>query len=442
MSRRLDGRAALAFGASWALLAASIWIDFGLYSPQAIALLGAAGALLVSAMWLLRQPNEKQGLSAQAAAPIALSVAAVVSVWSADGAYGPTIAPNLFSVAAVLALGTVLSAPLLRIASLAASGFFALSAGVMQIVNVPRSGNDVWWIMQNATGHLFTQNPYSHCLAFDPQPDTRCVFPYPPGIAIIEWPFHALFGDVRYAYLAAAAALALLILWSGGMHAAPWAALAFCYPRFLYELNQAWTEPVLATLLVGVVMAGRRNRRWLAVLLLGVAIASKQHLVFVLPLAAAWPVIGLSGAAIALAIAVSICLPWIVLAPGQFWHDTVVFHYALPARWDSLSIPSFLHQIGGPGLPTLLSLAVTVGVLAVLTRRLAGSEQTILLGGALALFAFDVTSKVAFFNHYLLVLLLLTASLALFGADERQPTRPPPQDLACTTPSHVQVAIP
>lgn len=420
MKPRLGTAAALPVAISVALLAAADWGAYGLFSVTSIALCCLSGIALALAVWT--SGHDVRGSFWRAAAPLALGVSAGLTLLSADAAYGPAAARYLFTAAPILAVGTLVPKRGFRIGALSASGMFALAAGIIQIRQVPRSGNDVWWIMQSATGHLFTQNPYTHCLPFDPQRDTQCVFPYPPGIAVVEWPFHLLFGDVRYGYLAAAGALALVILFEGGVAAAPWAAIAFTYPRFLYELNQAWTEPVLAVLLVAAVVAGRRRRRWTAIFLLALALACKQHLIFVLPLAAVWPVIGVTGVLAAIGIAALICLPWALAGPAAMWHDVVTFHYTLPPRYDSLSIPSWLHYLGGPTFPTWLSLLATVVVIVLVARRVRGGSQALLLGAAFVLWTFDVTSKVAFFNHYLLILLLMVSAVPLLN--ERAPNLP------------------
>lgn len=411
MSQRIGTVAALPLAIASALLAAADWSEYGVFSMGALTLCCLAGVALALAIWIRGNGSDERLRSV--AMPLALGASAGLTLLSADGAYGPPAARYLFVLAPITALGTLVPTRRVRIGALTTSGMFALAAGVLQIRQVPRSGNDVWWIMQSATGHLFTQNPYTHCLSFDPQSNTQCVFPYPPGIAVVEWPFHLILGDIRYTYLVAAGALAWLILSEGGLSAAPWAALTFSYPRFLYELNQAWTEPVLAVLIVAVVVAGRRHRRWTAIFLLALALACKQHLLLVLPLAAAWPVIGVSGAAAAVGIATVMCIPWIAAGPGAMWHDVVTFHYTLPPRYDSLSIPSWIHQVGGPTFPTWLSLLATVLVIGLVARRLRGHSQLLLAGAAFVLWTFDATSKVAFFNHYLLILLLMVSAIPL-----------------------------
>ena len=54
-------------------------------------------------------------------------------------------------------------------------------------------------------------------------------------------------------------------------------------PGTLTQVDQAWTEPVLAALIVWWAVLVRRDRAWWAVVPLALACASKQHLALLLP---------------------------------------------------------------------------------------------------------------------------------------------------------------
>ena len=91
-----------------------------------------------------------------------------------------------------------------------------------------------------------------------------------------------------------------------------------------------------------------RGRAWWAVLPLALALASKQHMVLLLPLLAVWPAFGWRRTAVApVALAGLLVLPWFLAAPAAMWHDTVTllvgFHPILFA--DTLYLAA-LHELG------------------------------------------------------------------------------------------------
>jgi hypothetical protein len=200
--------------------------------------------------------------------------------------------------------------------------------------------------------------------------------------------------------------------------ALPLALLLGVLPGSLYEVQQAWNEAILVGALVGAAVLADRGRPWWAVACFAVALATKQHVVLLLPLLACWPAFGVRRALVAAAGGGALCLPWYLWDPPRFTHCTVAFFLDLPARTDSLSVWRWLPA--GAGTPLLLLAAAAA--YAVALRRLPRDGAGLLLGWALVLAAWDLVNKQSFLNQWLLVAQLILAALAL--AATRRPVPP------------------
>ncbi len=101
------------------------------------------------------------------------------------------------------------------------------------------------------------------------------------------------------------------------------AAVLLLLPGTFTQIEQAWTEPLIALLLAGALLAVDGGRLRLAVVLVALALASKQHIVLLLPLLAVWRPLGPRRTAAVAAGAALLVLPWAVWDLPAMWHDTV-----------------------------------------------------------------------------------------------------------------------
>jgi uncharacterized membrane protein len=247
-------------------------------------------------------------------------------------------------------------------------------------------------------------------------------FNYLPGTFLVPLPGRLLFGDVRYAeaavLLAGVAALVWLAARSGHRHAVPLAVLAGVLPGSLYDVQQAWNETVVfgALAAAGVLLTARKP--WWAAACFAVALATKQHVVLLLPLWALWPAFGPRRAAGAAAGAAAVTLPFFLWNPGRFWHCVVDFFLDLPAREDSLSI----WQLVPDPLRTVALLALVAAAYVLAVRGLPRTPGALLIGSGLVLAAFALANKQSFLNQWLLAAQLVVAGLTVTAATRRPVT--------------------
>ena len=320
---------------------------------------------------------------------------------------------------------TVLAAALLFVRSRALAVGLTAATGVAYglVVAGGKPLIDVWPILQGAArGLVDGRNPYEMTFTGVPPGQVDDCFNYLPGTFLVPLPGRLLFGDVRYAEAAALLAGVAALVWvavrSGRRHAVPLAVLAGVLPGSLYDVQQAWNETVVfgALAAAGALLVGRKA--WWAAACFAVALATKQHVVLLLPLWALWPAFGVRRAAGAAAGAAAVTLPFFLWNPGRFWHCVVDFFLDLPARDDSLSL---WQLVPGP-LRTVAVLALVAAAYVVALRGLRRTPGALLIGSGLVLAAFALANKQSFLNQWLLAAQLVVAGLTLVAA-ARRPVR-------------------
>ncbi len=309
------------------------------------------------------------------------------------------------------------------------------AAGVTMIAAAPQPHIDVFFLLQGSTRGLLSGDDmyrqqwaatrasyYSHGL-FD-------VYPYLPWTSVLLLPFRIIFGDIRYGLVAAlAGAAALSRRMAGGITRpgtryipALLALLVALHPKVTYADQLSWTEPLLVVLLAGMVLAAEQGRPRLAVACLMLALASKQHIVLLLPLAALWPRFGVRRALTAAGGALLLVSPWIIAGPHDFWHDAVDANIGLGYRADALCIATWVHKEFGhdPGF-TLTGLGLLIAY--AIAWRVRGDAFGFCAGAGLLILALDITNTQSFFNHYTLGMALVVMALCVHAGQPADPQR-------------------
>jgi hypothetical protein len=329
--------------------------------------------------------------------------------------------------------------------ALAAAAYTATAAASIRLDPAPRI--DVWYTLQGAAdGLLHGRDMYTQTWVGPPGP--MSTFTYLPWTGVLLAPGRWLAGDVRWTLIIVTLCTAVLMRTLSGRQIAEAtihqtadtvsdrqrqfvagrsvsgrnvagpasAALLLLLPGTLTQVEQAWTEPLLLACLAGAVLALTRGRGAVAVLLVALALASKQHIALLLPVLAAWPRFGLRRGLTAAALAGLLVLPWFVAGPAAIWHDTVQYLVTFPPlRFADTVYIAVLNETG-VRLPFWLTGAVVVGTVvgaSVLVHRRDPEPGVLLRWCALVLLAASLVNKQAFYNQYWLVAGLVLLSWAV-----------------------------
>jgi hypothetical protein len=249
-----------------------------------------------------------------------------------------------------------------------------------------------------------------------PAGQTDDCFNYLPFTFLAALPGQVAFGDVRYGellVLLAGSAMLMWVAWRARAGEHGWlgmllVVMAISLPGMLRITQQAWNESVVLGCLFAAVALLLSDRAGLAVVPLALALATKQHVVLVLPLWALWPSFGWRRALTSGALAAGICMPWLLANPGRFYGCTVRFFLDLPARPDSISLWRLLPA--AVQIPVVV--ALTLGAYLLAHRFLDRSTASLVLSCGLVFLAFDLANKQSFENQWLLASQLVVAALA------------------------------
>ena len=288
---------------------------------------------------------------------------------------------------------------------------------------------DVWVMLQQASDALARgENFYD--MTWTGSPGVRDAFTYLPWTTVLLAPGRWLGGDVRWA----------LSFWSVVLFAGIWAlarplagdapssdratalraavpvAALVVAPGTLTQVDQAWTEPLLAAAIVWWAVLVRRGHAWWAVVPLALACASKQHLSLLLPLLLFWPAFGPRRAVATGALTGVLIAPWFLASPSDFVHDTVTllvgFH---PIRFANTWYLYFLNE-HGVTLPFWVTGLVVLGALGVAAWTVARRRPEVdelLRWFAFVLLAANLVNKQAFYNQFWFSAALVVISLAV-----------------------------
>lgn len=424
IGRRTRIDLSVSFIVAWSLISLGAAGHFGTYTPLAIGLVTAGIAVLTFGILRLGPSGcRPPGRASLVVGGVVAAVSAQVYP-AGQHTHGPaeTWAHGLLVVAGLGLLVLVFRSTMLP--WLARSiVVLAGAAGVAGIIASPRPPIDDWGILQgSARALVHFRNIYARAW-----PGAHGhLLPYLPGTAILLAPFYVVFGEVRYGLLAAlvAGAIAVAALKRpAGPNVGAVAVLSclvIMYPRALYGIEQSWPEPLLIALIAGMVWAVETKRPVLAVVCLTGALATKQHTLILLPLAAVWPAFGWKRAVTALGAAAVIVLAWFVAGPRAFVHGAITYNLNLPPRIDSLSL--FTTAIRAGATPSFIVVPVLTAIAWVVLWKVPRTTPGFALGSAWLLGVFNLVNKQSFFNEWSLVVGLIVIGVATMSCAPEAPS--------------------
>ncbi|MGG5261058.1 hypothetical protein [Phycicoccus avicenniae] len=335
--------------------------------------------------------------------------------------------------AALLLIGRSWGAP----AALVTAGVTHTALAAVTIIGDKAPRIDVWVVLQQGADAIGRgENVYTQ--QWTDSPGVQDFFPYLPWMAVLTAPGRWVAGDVRWMLLVWTLVL-LAGLWAlAGTDAgrtartAAVAAILVLAPGTLTQVDQAWTEPVLAALLVWWAALVRRGHAWWAVVPLALACASKQHLALLAPVLLVWQPFGWRRTLATGGLTGLLVLPWVLADAGAFFGDTVTtlltFH---PIRFANTWFLYFLNEHGVtlPFAVTGAAMVAAVGAAVLVVWRRQPPVAEVLRWLALVLAVANLVNKQAFYNQFWLTGALVAASLVLPASTRRteevsEPARP------------------
>lgn len=313
----------------------------------------------------------------------------------------------------------------------AAIGLVALThsaIAAMAIRHSPAPRIDVWVILQQAADAL-ARGETIYGRPWVDSPGVDDAFTYLPWTAVLLAPGRLVAGDVRWAMLGWSL-LGIIGIWrlagSARWLAAAVALIVYLAPGTLTQVDQAWTEPLLLTLVIWWAVLLQRGHSWWAVVPLALACASKQHLALLLPILLVWRGFGPARTAVTGGLAAAFMAPWLVRDPTVFVHDTVTllveFH---PIRFAN-TVYLLALNVFGVTMPFWLTGLVVVAALGAATwlvrRPDVGLVEVLRISAAVLLTA-SMVNKQAFYNQFWLVAGLVGLSLVVEASQRLCPSR-------------------
>lgn len=263
-------------------------------------------------------------------------------------------------------------------------------------------------------------------------------YPYTPVSLLLAMPGYLVGGDHRYSQLAAITLSALLLAFARPSLLAKLAALLLLFtPRIFMIVELAWTEPLVVLLLSATLFCACRLP-WATPFVFGLFLASKQYLLFAIPLSVlllrrpfsmtGYLLFLAKGAAVGLLIS----LPLVLWNLQAFIHSAVTLQLVQPFRNDSLSYLAFIWWNLHREIPlklTWLAFAAVLPAIAAALWRFPRSPGGFAAALAIVYLVFLIFNKQAFCNYYFFVIATLCWAVALL--DETvpeqfiQPQEPP-----------------
>lgn len=419
--------ALLLLTAAWSAIGTAVALYDGAYTEPSVALV-TIGVVLIAATLVLRM-RVNPGKVSGSDLGFALGASVFIALALPAGIYGsgPDLyASHILTVAAALLVGVWAVFEFRGEVPVAYLVVVLMGvAGLTMILSSPAPAIDDWYMLQAAAAGLsHGQNFYAiHWTAHIPGEFSNG-FAYLPGSALLLWPFHAAFGDVRYGLLAALVATGLVLLRVGQRSGlALTASLYLLYPKTMFGLEQSWPDALTLCALALMAWAVIRGHKAWAVVAFAVALYSKQYNWLLIPLAALWKDFGWRRTAAAVCAAGIATLPWVVADPHAFYYGAIKYNFDLPARLDSLSLntTALIHGFSlGYGV-------LTVGVLATIVLavwRMPQSAFGFFVGSAAVISVYDLLNKQSFYDEWQLAAGLVFLAIAFSRAQHDRAMTP------------------
>ncbi len=419
---------------SYVLLAWGLNLHEGMYTPRAFFLVAIAYVLiacvLIALPALKKKPNSLvpsiTALVAGASVLLTLQYTSSPLLYPASSWFETAVHATNAVVLCITLLQSIALFPKIRSGLLGLATVTALALRLFIPIASPEPLVDVHSLSQQSAEHMrLGNNPYTAPMNDIYHGSFRTVehYAYPPASLYPQFVGYVLFGDIRYA-LIAAEFLFVWILWIQ-LRKTRWPAdkaflllLLFLYhPRGMFVLEQGWMEPMMLGAFSLTLLLLQRSKKMLAAVTYGWFLASKQSvLLLLLPYVIVekrpwrWLMVAIAG--------LLTLIPFALWDMESLWNNGILFGQNTWLRTDSLSLGSFLHPyIGETGTHAMLFIGAAAAIALTLRFRRAGLPGFV-SACVLTLFSILVLGSHAFCNFYYLAGGMLLTLFAVYDPKE------------------------
>ena len=304
-----------------------------------------------------------------------------------------------------------------------------LAGGIDTIRSSPVPAVDVWVVeMEGADALLHGENPFAVVSVQSTAPNhagPSSPYVYTPLQLFVTTPAKAIAGDIRYAMLAAilVAGCAMRFAARRGSPSSPSFvedAPALCYfatPKLFFILEQAWTEPVSVMFASLVVAAWVAKRPIATSVLLGLAFATKQTMIWMIPIACT--ALSLTPAHVALAVGVAgaTAAPFAIADFHALKFAQLDYLNLLPPRDDGLTLRTAMIDLLGISLPGVIGFGLAALASGLSAWRFRARPSDLMPAAVFSLLVFFFFNKYAFANYYFLTIGLAALAAAMPRAE-------------------------
>ena len=304
--------------------------------------------------------------------------------------------------------------------------FIAAISRLFLILTSPNPHIDVFYIQKIAPiAMIHGENPYSIIfprLYSNIEPNA---FTYGPGAILLNFPAVFITGDPRFTMAFAEIATAMLIYlmirktvkFSNQEYfkLAELIPLIYLYnPRASFIIEQAWIDPLLIFLITSFIFFFfYLKKRFFAILMLALALATKQYAFFLLPFLFQIRTVEVKHILGVVMLVILLVAPFFIWSPNDFINDVVLYNLVIIPRHDSLSLNTLVYKLFNIDIPPLIVGLVVFSLLVFLFKVQKKTVSEAILATAAFALSFFLVYKLAFIHYFYFVGSLLLLSIVL-----------------------------
>lgn len=262
---------------------------------------------------------------------------------------------------------------------------------------------------------LLGKNPYSESLGPMPFiPNYSPYFDYLPGLLFLFLPSSLIFHDPRYTFIISDLATVILLYFILKKRSETLPLIFLYNPVSLLITWKFWIDPIIIFLFTLFLYLVNSRFKILAFLILGLATATRQNLLIIIPYLFKLLNFNFKRLFIYLVSFLIIVVPFFIWFPEKFIQNTITHSsiYISP-RPDSLSLNSLIFNLLKINLPQVVPLSLFFFISVIIWFKMKKTLHSFILSLTIILFGIYLLGFYAFVNYYYFVSSLLILAITV-----------------------------